>query len=295
MTLVSTPEERFTDIPNYGYPVKRVSVGDPEMAYVDVQGAESETFLCLHGEPTWGYLYRGLIDRLTDRGRVVVPDAIGFGRSDKYTDREEYSFRLHYDALIAFIERLDLTNVTLICQDWGGALGLTAAANHPDRFARLVPMNTDLPTGDQEMPTEWHRFHEFVETAVELQIGRLVQNGTTRELSDAEVAAYDAPFASEAEKAGAYEWPEMVPRQGGGDGSSLTASAREKLSTWEKPVFVLFSDGDPITHDARDELRELFPTANNHPDRWISNAGHYLQEDAPEEIAEYIVQFVDRT
>lgn len=295
MTLVSTSEERFTDIPNYDYTVERVAVGEPEMAYVDVQGDGPETFLCLHGEPTWGYLYRGLIDRLTDRGRVVVPDAIGFGRSDKYTDREEYSFRLHYDALVTFIERLDLTEITLICQDWGGAIGLTAAANYPERFARLVPMNTDLPTGDQEMSEEWHRFHDFVETADELHIGRLVRNGTERELSDAEVAAYDAPFGTEAEKAGAYAWPDMVPRQGGGDGASLTTAARERLSTWEKSVFVLFSDGDPITRDARDALRALFPTANSQPDLWVSNAGHYLQEDAPREIADRIVRFVDRT
>ncbi|WP_135820828.1 haloalkane dehalogenase [Halostella litorea] len=295
MPLVSTPEDRFTKVPDYDYPVERVAVGDPEMAYVDAPGNGPETFLCLHGEPTWGYLYRGLIDRLTDRGRVVVPDAIGFGRSDKYTEREEYDFRLHYDALTTFIERLNLSNITLVCQDWGGALGLTAAANHPKRFARLVPMNTDLPTGDQEMPAEWHRFHDFVESASELEIGRLVRNGTARKLSDAEVAAYDAPYGSEAEKAGAYEWPKMVPRRGGGDGGSLTAAARERLGSWEKPAFVLFSDGDPITRNARDDLRALFPTATEQPDRWISNAGHYLQEDAPEEIAECIVRFVDRT
>jgi haloalkane dehalogenase len=156
-------------------------------------------------------------------------------------------------------------------------------------------MNTDLPTGDQEMPPEWHRFHDFIESAEELQIGRLIQNGTERELSDAEVAAYDAPFGTEAEKAGAYAWPDMVPRQGGGDGAALTTAARERLCTWEKPVFVLFSDGDPITRDARDELRALFPTANSQPDLWVSNAGHYLQEDAPKGIADRIVRFVDRT
>ena len=295
MALVSTPDDRFEATAGYDYPVSRVAVGAPKMAYVDVAGDGPETFLCLHGEPTWGYLYRGLIDRLSDRGRVVVPDAIGFGRSDKYTDRGAYTFRLHYDALVQFIERLDLTDITLVCQDWGGALGLTAAATHPERFARLVPMNTDLPSGRQTMPPAWHRFHEFVETTEQLDIGRLVRNGTERGLSDAEAAAYDAPFASEAEKAGAYAWPEMVPRRGGGDGGDLTAAARDRLREWDKPAFVLFSDSDPITHGARDELRSLLPTAAYQPDVWIENAGHYLQEDAPGEIADRIVAFVDRT
>lgn len=295
MTLISTPEDRFAAVPEYDYPVEYVSVGEPEMAYVDVPGDGDETFLCLHGEPTWGFLYRKLIDRLSDRGRVVVPDAIGFGRSDKYTDREAYDFRLHYDALVTLLEALDLTGITLVCQDWGGALGLTAAANHPERFARLVPMNTDLPSGEQEMSEEWQRFREFVETADELTISRLVENATATALTERAAAAYDAPFRTEAEKAGAYAWPDMVPRAGGGDGAEMTAAARDRLRSWEKPAFVLFSDGDPITRSARDELRELLPTAADQPDVWIEGAGHYLQEDAGPEIADQIVAFVDRT
>jgi haloalkane dehalogenase len=295
MALVSTPEERFADVPDYDYPVDTISVGEPDVAYVDVSGDGDETFLCLHGEPTWGFLYRRMIDRLADRGRVVVPDFIGFGRSDKHTEREAYSFGLQYDALVALLEALDLTGITLVCQDWGGLLGLTAAAHHPDRFARLVPMNTDVPPGDQEMPEEWHAFHEFIENTDELSVGRLVDGGCATSLAEPVQAAYDAPYRSEAEKAGAYAWPDLVPRKGGGDGHELVSAARERLGSWEKPAFVLFSDADPITRPARDPLRERIPTASDQPDVWIEGAGHYLQEDAGPEIADEIVAFVDRT
>ncbi|MDZ7702294.1 MAG: haloalkane dehalogenase [Halobacteriales archaeon] len=295
MALVSTPEDRFDGLPGYDYPADSVSVGEPDMAYVDVPGDGDETFLCLHGEPTWGFLYRRMVDRLAERGRVVVPDFIGFGRSDKYTERGAYSFRLQYDALVTFIEDLDLTGVTLVCQDWGGLLGLTAAANHAERFARLVPMNTDVPSGTQTMPPEWHAFHEFVESADELQIGRLVDAGCTSSLSDDIRAAYDAPFDDEASKAGAYAWPDLVPRADGGDGHELVGAARETLASWEKPAFVLFSDSDPITGPARDGLRELIPTAGDQPDTWIEGAGHFLQEDAGPAVADEIVAFVDRT
>lgn len=295
METIRTPESAFADVPNYDYPVERVDVGGVEMAYVDVAGDGDETFLCLHGEPTWGFLYRKMIPRLADRGRVVVPDAVGFGRSEKYTDREAYTFDRHYDALVTFVEELDLDDVTLVCQDWGGILGLTVAGHHPERFARLVPMNTDVPTGDQEMAPEWEAFHEFVETTDELPIGDLVREATVTDLPEEVVAAYEAPFHTEAAKAGARAWPGMVPRKGGGDGAKKTRAARERLGEWQKPAFVLFSEDDPITRGARDPLREHIPTAREQPDVWVSDAGHFLQEDAGAEIADRIVDFVDRT
>ena len=299
MGLVSTPPERFEDIEDYPTDPEFVDVGGPEMAYVDVAGENEndgeETFLCLHGEPTWGYLYRKVIPTLAEEGRVVVPDFVGFGRSDKYTERTEYTFEMHYDSLVAFIEALDLDDITLVCQDWGGILGLPVAANHPERFARLVPMNTGVPSGRQEMPEAWEDFREFVERVDQLPIGMLIQNATASELTDETLAAYEAPFPEEAYKAGAREWPDMVPRQGGGDGAEITRAAAERLSDWEKPAFVLFSDSDPITRGNRDPLRELLPTASEQPDVWVEGAMHFLQEDAGEEIAEQIVEFVRRT
>jgi haloalkane dehalogenase len=300
MALRSTPEDAFSDVPDYDYEPRYVTVdapGEPEMAYVDTDpdGTAEETFLCLHGEPTWGFLYRKMIPDLAERGRVVVPDALGFGRSDKYTEREEYDYRLHYDALEQFIETLDLTDVTLVCQDWGGLIGLPVAVNNEERFARLVPMNTNCPTGEEKMAEAWYDFRDFVERVEELPIGMLIQNATATELSDEVLAAYEAPFPDEEMKAGAREWPDMVPRAEGGDGGEITSAAREKLAEWEKPAFVLFADSDPITKDGRDPLRELIPTASEQPDVWVEGAMHFLQEDAGEEIASEIVEFVDRT
>jgi haloalkane dehalogenase len=236
-----------------------------------------------------------MVPTLTERGRVVVPDAIGFGRSDKYTTREEYDYDLHYDATEQFIEELDLENVTLICQDWGGIIGLPVAVNNEERFARLVPMNTDCPTGEAEMADAWYDFRDFVERADELPIAMLIDNAAATDLSDQVLAAYEAPFPEEELKAGAREWPDMVPRADGGDGAEITSAAREKLAEWEKPAFVLFADSDPITKGGRDPLRELIPTASEQPDIWVEGAMHFLQEDAGEEIAGEVVDFVDRT
>ena len=296
MALTSTPEERFANLPEYDYEPQYVDVGEPAVAYVDVGEPDAEeTFLCLHGEPTWGYLYRKMIPPLQEEGRVVVPDFVGFGRSDKYTEREEYTYEMHYDSLVAFIEALDLENITLVCQDWGGILGLPVAVNEPERFARLVPMNTGVPSGTQEMPEAWEEFRAFVERVEELPIGMLIQNATATELSEGTLAAYEAPFPSEEHKAGAREWPDMVPREGGGDGAAVTQAAAERLAEWEKPAFVLFADADPITSPNRDPLRELIPTASEQPDTWIEDAMHFLQEDAGKEIAQQIVEFVRRT
>ncbi len=300
MALTRTPEAAFEAVPDYDYEPSTVTIDAPDqpaMAYVDTDpsGDAAETFLCLHGEPTWGFLYREMVPTLSERGRVVVPDFLGFGRSDKYTDRDAYSYRLHYDALQQFVTDLDLEDVTLVCQDWGGILGLPVAVEHPERFARLLPMNTDCPTGDAEMTEAWHAFREMVESAEELAVSRIVDGGTVDDLDPAVRAAYDAPFPDEASKAGARAWPDMVPRASGGDGGDITSAARERLRDWDEPAFVLFSDGDPITRGARDPLRALIPTATEQPDVWIEGAGHFLQEDAGPEVAREIVDFVDRT
>jgi len=293
--------EQFADVEEFPYDhsfvdVRGATPTDEElrMAYTEA-GSGEETFLCLHGEPTWSYLYRTIIPGLTDRGRVVAPDLLGFGRSDRFTDRDAYSVGLHYDALAALIEDLDLTDVTLVCQDWGGLLGLSYAANNPERFARLVPMNTGLPDGTQPIPDVWFDFAEVVETAEDLDAARLIRKGCAREVSDAALAAYRAPFTDEGSKAAMRTFPGLVPKEPDDPGAELLRDAKERLTEWEKPAFVLFGDSDPIFHGARNPMRELIPTASEQPDVWVERAGHFLQEDAGEAVAEHIVEFVDRT
>ncbi len=299
MSRISTPEERFDDLPDFPYEPHYVEVGEARMAYVDVEpdteNSSEETFLCLHGEPSWSYLYRKMIPTLSDRGRVVAPDFVGFGRSDKYDEVEAYSFGRFYDQLTAFVEELDLRNVTLVCQDWGGLLGLTVAMNQPDRFARLVLMNTGLPDGTQEMADEWLAFKEFVASTDDPDIGRMIQSGCATELDETTKDAYRAPFPDQPSKAGARAWPLLVPTDPDMEGAEEMRAAAKRLSEWEKPAFVLFGDSDPIFEDIRDPLRESIPTATEQPDVWVENAGHFLQEDAGERIADRIVEFVDRT
>lgn len=305
MPLVSTPEARFDAVEGYDYPHDSVTVdaGDDaaEMAFVDVpaagdsaQGAD-ETFLCLHGEPTWGFLYRKMIPTLRERGRVVVPDFVGFGRSDKYTEVDEYDFEMHYDTLRTFVETLDLDGVTLVCQDWGSILGLPfAVSDQPERFDRIVAMNALLTDGETELPDLWYRFRDMVVQTDEFDPGRLVDGACVSDLDDDALAGYRAPFPDEESKAGAYAWPPMVPQNPDMPGADRHARLREDLREWDKPFFALFSDSDPITEQYRDLFRDLVPTAADEPDVWIEAAGHFLQEDAGEACAEHVVDFVDR-
>lgn len=297
--LVETPPERFADLPDVPYEAKRVPVGDPEIAYVDVGGNDTseadETFLLLHGEPTWSYLYRDVIEVLEDYGRVLAPDLIGFGRSEKYTDPDAYSFSMHLDTLETFVEALDLTNVTLVGQDWGGVLGLPIATRNPERFSRIVALNTGVPDGTQEMPDVWHQAREAVETAEDLDVGRMVDQGCATALTEAERAAYNAPFQTEESMTGVRQMMGLVPLSTDDDGAEVGRQTRKRLADWEKPAFILFSDSDPILSDNRDPLRNLIPTATEQPDVWIEGAGHFLQEDAGREIGEEIAGFVERT
>lgn len=312
MPLVSTPESRFAELQEYDYPHDSVSVTDEgaSMAYVDVSksttssstarseetaGNSNETFLCLHGEPTWGFLYRRMIPQLRDHGRVIVPDFLGFGRSDKYTEVDEYSFELHYESLSEFVETLDLEGVTLICQDWGSILGLPLAVSEmPERFDRIVAMNALLTDGETELVETWHQFKQMVVESDEFDPARLIDGACVSALSEPVKAGYRAPFPDEASKAGAYAWPPMVPQTPEMPGADRHAQLRDDLRSWDKPFFALFSDSDPITRQYRDLFRELVPSAADEPDIWVDEAGHFLQEDAGEVCAEHIVDFVDR-
>jgi len=291
-----TPDDRFEDLPDFPYVPHYVTVGDNlRMHYVDA--GDGSPILCLHGAPTWAYLYRHMIPPLSEQHRVVVPDFIGFGRSDKLTAVEDYSFELHYNTLRAFIASLDLTDITLVVQDWGGLLGLSYAVRHPERIARLVILNTFLPTGEEEKSPAFLQWRRFVERVPDLPIGRVVKQGFAdpSSLSDAEEAAYEAPFPTPESKAGAVAWPLLVPMTPDDPGADIMRDTRARLAEWSKPAFVLFAPNDPILGKAHSFFRTLIPTASNQPNILLDDAEHFLQEERGSSIAQHVLAFISRT
>jgi haloalkane dehalogenase len=294
MRVLTTPASRFADLPDFDYEPHYADVGGLRMAYVEAGPADGEPVLLLHGEPSWSFLYRKIIPVLADAGlRAFAPDLIGFGRSDKPAELADHSYARHVEWVrtLAF-DVLDLRGATLVGQDWGGLLGLRLVAEHGDRFARVVTANTGLPTGDQAMPEVWLRFRDFVAANPELSVSRLVASGCVQPLAPEVLAAYDAPFPSPDHLAGPRAMPTLVPTRPDDPASGANRSAWQRLSAWDKPFLVAFSDCDPITGGMAPILKAAVPGAAGIEHPVLTGAGHFLQEDAGDRLASAIAAFI---
>jgi len=295
MEFLRTPDERFNNLPDFDFAPRYVEIAGLRVHYVDEGPPAVAPVLMLHGEPSWSYLYRKMIPIITAAGhRAVAPDLAGFGRSDKPARREDYAYQFHVDVMTGLIESLDLREITLVGQDWGGLIGLRIAAENPDRFARIVVANTGLPTGDQPMTEGFTRWREYSQTVENFHVGGIVKGGCLSDLPPEVIAAYNAPFPDDAYKAGARQFPLLVPIRPDDPASEANRRAWEVLRRWEKPLLTAFSDGDPVTRGGERVFQKLVPGAHGQPHVTITGAGHFLQEDKGEELAQVVVDFIAR-
>ncbi|MFZ9630275.1 MAG: haloalkane dehalogenase [Ilumatobacteraceae bacterium] len=300
MKVLRTPDERFTDLPDFPFAPHYVTVphdGAPDglrVHYLDEGPRDAAPVLLVHGEPSWSFLYRFMIPTLVAAGhRVVAPDLVGFGRSDKPADRADHTYANHVAWMhAALFDALDLRDITFFGQDWGGLIGLRLVTAQPDRFARLVLSNTGLPTGERPPTEAFLAWQEFSQTTAVFPVGVIVNGGTGRTLSAAEVAAYDAPFPDDSYTAGARVLPSLVPTSTADPAHRDQVAAWDVLSRFDRPVLCAFSDGDPVTRGGERVFLRDVPGTAGQPHTTVPG-GHFVQEDSGRELAELICRFID--
>ncbi|WP_166251873.1 haloalkane dehalogenase [Marinobacter salicampi] len=290
MRILRTDEARFAGLADYPFEPRYLDVGPGlRMHYVDEGKATGHPIVMLHGEPSWSYLYRHMIPRIAEAGhRVLAPDLIGFGKSDKPVDIADYSYENHLLWLERWLEALDLRHITLVCQNWGSLLGLRLVAKHPHRFERIIVGNGTLPTGEESVPAVFTVWKAFARYSPWFPISRIIQLGTARTLTRAELDAYEAPFPTAMYKAGARAFPRLVPIAPADPASLANRAAWEILRKWKKPFITCFSSGDPIHHGGDRYLQRHIPGAHGQPHITL-RGGHFLQEDSPEDFARVII------
>ncbi|HEY7930735.1 MAG TPA: haloalkane dehalogenase [Acidimicrobiales bacterium] len=304
MDRLRTPDDRFEGLPSFSYVAHYVEVADPtggaplRMAYLDEGPRDADVVVLLHGEPTWSFLYRVVLADLVSLGhRVIAPDLIGFGRSDKPSAREEYTYARHvaWTRELLF-DHLDLHDVTLFAQDWGSLIGLRLVGEHQDRFARVAIGNGGLPTGAEEATEAFYAWQRYSQSVPELPIGRIVSGGCVKSpLPDEIIAAYDAPFPDESFKEGARQFPVLVPTSIDDPAHAANVAAWEVLSTFTRPFLTCYSDGDAITRGADRRFREVVPGAQGQDHTTIVGGGHFLQEDEGSQLAAVLHAFIERS
>ena len=289
MDVFRTPDERFEGLPGYPFEPHYAEVDGLRLHYLD-EGSGAPV-VCFHGEPTWSYLYRKMLPPLVEGGhRVVCPDYAGFGRSDKPTDRGWYTYDRHVELMTALLAEIDARGATVVVQDWGGPVGLRWAVENADRVERLVILNTGLFTG--RVSKGFLAWRDFAEKNPDLPIGFVIQGGTTTELPDDVVAAYEAPWPTPESKAGPAQFPLLVPTEADQPGAAEMGAVMDALSRWDKPALVAFSDSDPVFPFPRagERFTDTIPTAGEQIR--IEGAAHFLQEDRGEQIAEHVLRFL---
>lgn len=304
MKVLRTPDEQFSGLPDYPFLPHYLDVpngdgtGNLRVHYLDEgPGDAAETVLLMHGEPSWSFLYRRMIPVLSRSGfRVIAPDLVGFGRSDKPAERGDYTYARHVEWMrCALIDRLGLEGLTLVGQDWGGLIGLRLLAENPERFRRAVAANTGLPTGDNPMGDAFEAWRRFSQETPELPVGRIVAGSCVSQLTEDVVAAYDAPFPDESFKAGARQFPLLVPNRPDDPASGANRRAWDALRAFNRPFLCAFSDSDPITRGADAPFLAEIPGAKDQPHTTIARGGHFLQEDRGPELASVVVDFINGT
>ena len=301
MEALRTPDDRFDGLAGYPFSPHYEEIPDGEggklrVHYLDEGPPDAPAVLMLHGEPSWSYLYRKMVPVIVDAGyRAIAPDLVGFGRSDKPTNREDYTYQRHVDWMRALLEAIDLRDATFVGQDWGGLIGLRLVAEHPDRFARVVAANTFLPTGDRDPGPAFLAWQKYSQETPEFHVGGIVKGGCVTPMSDEVIAAYDAPFPDDTYKAGARQFPMLVPTRPDDPAAEPNRKAWEALGRWDKPFLTAFSDSDPVTGGADRVLQSTIPGAAGQAHTTIVGGGHFLQEDKGEELAHVVCDFIAAT
>lgn len=300
MKAKRTPDARFEGLADFAYEPNYVEVDDGEggtlrMAYVDAGERDAAPVLMLHGEPSWSYLYRKMIPVFVEAGfRAVAPDLIGFGRSDKPTRRDDYSYQRYVDWTGQFLQETGLEDIHLVCQDWGGLIGLRLVAERPERFSSVVAANTYLPTGDEPIPEAFFKWRELSQSMDDLDPAMVVDLGTVKEVSAEALEAYRAPFPDASYKAAAHVFPMLVPTSSDDPAAKANRAAWAQLQQFEKPFLTVFGDSDPITGGADVVLQAAIPGAKGQPHATLERAGHFIQEDQGEELARRAIDFFQR-